>query len=181
MIDETIKNECSRYGISFNDLLSLLLKRIEKVGIEEFYKEAKALSELDSKRSYFLEQIKIRDWIERNIPRDKYVFTDIDYLAVTFDAELRDKGVFSDRFMLLEFKHGYEPCRLKYSQLKSFDALDKVLRASRLSEHYLGFYVITLDDMNIDNAEKIFINDRRIDKEELKKFLMFEHELLLLL
>ncbi|WP_103287656.1 hypothetical protein [Candidatus Nitrosocaldus islandicus] len=173
MLDEMIKRECSRYGISFNDLLSLLLKRIEKVGIEEFYKEIKALSELDSKRSYFLEQIKIRDWIERNIPRDKYVFTDIDYLAVTFDSALRDKGVFSDRFMLLEFKYGNRPFRLGFAQMKSFDALDKVLRTSRLSEHYLGFYVITLDDMNIDNAEKIYINNKIVNKEELKRFLMF--------
>lgn len=188
---QKIAEECEREGIITTQLLSLLLKRIERVGAKETYRELKALSELMTSRSRFLEQIKIKDWVNTHVPHYRYTFTDIDHLAS-----------YKNRLMLIEYKY-FNPTTvinsnsngssnsssrdgdrvlrnamnlLTHGQRITFAYMDTLLReGASIYPHarYEGFYIIALDNMDIDKAETICINNERVTKDELKDFLSF--------
>lgn len=160
-------NKRENEEITITDFFTPILARIERIGVISAYKELKIISELATKRSAFFEQLKVRDWIDKNIPHYRYTFTDIDCLAS-----------YKNRLMLLEYKFGNEPItenKLPAGQRITFKYLDSLLKRSKEREAiYEGFYIITLDNMDIDNAKKIFINTTEVSIKELKDFLSFK-------
>ena len=181
-IIEKIVKVCEYEGIDPTLLFTNLFLRIEKVGARETYKELEALSTLDSKRSMFIQQLKIKDWVTKEISHYRYTFIDIDHLAS-----------YKNRLMLIEYKYIKENNNnnnsnnnnnnnthphhfLTKGQRITYRYLDKLLKAgSKLctDAKYEGFYVIAMDNMDIDNANIILINGIEATREELKELLSF--------
>lgn len=182
---------CEHGGIDPSALFAYLLARIEIVGAEEASNELRALSELRSRRAGFLKQLKVREWVMREIGHDRYTFTDIDQLAG-----------YRNRLMLIEYKQigstntgnadrmtaatatdtataatTINPYRLLTpGQRITYNYLHRLLLAgSRMISDavYEGFYLIALDDMDIYRAGRILINGTEVTKEELRDFLSF--------
>ena len=92
-IEEIIKL-CEYEHVDPMHLFTNLLTRIKKVGTREACRELEALSNLESRRALFIKQLKIKDWVKREIGHYRYTFTDIDHLAS-----------YKNRLMLIEYKY----------------------------------------------------------------------------
>jgi len=138
----------SRYGTKGYEHLTDTLAHICSTGRFDTY--------------YFLDEYKVFTWISSILPREGYVLENLDMILRIYEPNTSDLG----RFKLLEFKHANTS--LRKGQIFTFSLIDKMLRTSKESNRYEGFYLV-----NVDLNNKIFIvNSITLTEKEFRLFLL---------
>ncbi len=156
--------------IQMDELIKIVNEIVKKHGYSTVLHLLTLLNNItcDKPIKYLFDIQYIRKWIYTNLPRYGLNFTDVDLLVNKYST---NGNIKDEKIMFIEFKHGITPYRLRKDQRNPFHIIDMYLQDYN---NYYGFHVITLDNYNLDNVTKIFINNYRVTVNEFKDFLMFK-------
>ncbi|MEM3092299.1 MAG: hypothetical protein QXI92_01215 [Candidatus Nitrosocaldus sp.] len=164
------------------DLLKFRDKTIRRYGYNNYLKLLYSLIYIVENGRFnttnFLSNQIARVWISNNLPppHEGYLLEDLDLILLRYSKE--DK---IGKFKLIEIKY-IDQYRLRKAQEITFNLIDSMLRVSNNNSsssssssnnnRYEGFYLLRLDNMQVDNATSIYVNNEKVSREELREFLL---------